>query len=574
MKRGRTKAALQWVTRGAATVPLLAAMPASGYANPASDLPARIRAEEAAHSQIMRTTHFLTDVYGPRLTASPGEEAAARWAMARLRAWGLANVHLEPWDFGHAGWENIRASGSVVAPFHAPLSFAVSAWTPGTKGRIRAQAFQIVLPQSLTAGQLDQYLATVRAKVADRIVLVGNGAPAPADDPIPYRYGDKAIAALLVPNRPLQPDNPSDPRLLSGSEINRRLDSFLLSAGALMRISDAQRRHGLIGARWNDTYEVRAAVPRVVLRNEDFGRIVRILADGTPVTLEFDVRNISYPQGRRSGNVIAEIPGTDRRDEIVMLGAHLDSWHVATGATDNAVGCAIMMEAVRILKAIGFQPRRTIRLALWTGEEQGLLGSQDYVARHFGTAEAPKPDFAKLDAYLNIDGGTGRVRAVNIFGPPAAAETLRGELLPLADLGVAGAVPHGIRSLRGTDTTTFSRAGLAGIGLIQDPIEYGTVTWHTNLDVYENVLEEDARQAAMVAATLVARLASDDEMLPRFPPDAMPTPQGAPPVARPLPESSAKGHGSNCGPAAGMKGAMRSSSAAATTRCSRWKARS
>jgi carboxypeptidase Q len=531
------RAALRLVTRGTAF--LLSAAPGIARADAGSDVLVRIRAEEAAHSQVLRSIHFLSDVYGPRLTASRGAEAAARWAQERLRAWGLANVHLEAWDFGHAGWSNIRAAGSIIAPVRAPLLFAVSAWTPGTKGRLRAGAVQIVVPTSPTAKQLDLYLASVRSRIAGRIVLVGTGNPAPPDDPIPYRFDDAEIAALLDPNRPRQVDPPPDPHLLSGGEINRRLDTFLLSAGARMRVSDAQRGHGLIGARRNETYEPGKSLPAVTLRNEDFGRVVRILADGIPVTLEFDVRNDSYAAGRRSGNVIAEIPGSDRKDEIVMLGAHLDSWHVATGATDDGVGCAIMMEAVRILKAIGFRPRRTVRLALWTGEEQGLLGSQDYVARHFGTAEDPKPDFAKLDAYLNVDGGTGRVRAVNVFGPPEAAAILRTALLPLSDVGVAGAVAHRIRSLRGTDTTTFSRAGLPGIGLIQDPIEYGTITWHTNLDVYEGVREEDARQAAIVAAALVAALASGNEMLPRFPRAAIPPPEGPPPVARPVRRNAA-----------------------------------
>jgi carboxypeptidase Q len=497
-----------------------------------SDVLARIRTEEATHSQVMRSVHFLSDVYGPRLTASPGEKAAGRWALDQFRSWGLTNVHLEPWDFGHPGWANMFASGSLISPVRAPLSFAVSAWTPGTKGRIRGRAVQIVPPTSPTIEQLDRYLASMRSKVRSRIVLIGQGTVAPPDDPIPYRFDQAEMAHLLNSHRPSEPDAPQDPKILSGSQINRRLDAFLVSAGALMRVSDAQRRNGLIGARRNETYELRKSPPAVTLRNEDFGRIVRIMADGTPVTLEFDVRNRSYPAGRLSGNVIAEIPGTDRSDEIVMLGAHLDSWQVATGATDDGVGCAIMMEAVRILNAIGFQPRRTIRIALWTGEEQGLFGSQDYVARHFGTAENPRPEFAKLDAYLNIDGGTGRVRAVNVFGPSAAAEVLRNELASLSDVGVVGAVPHRIRSLRGTDTTTFSRAGLPGIGLMQDPIEYGTVTWHTNLDLYEGVLEGDARQAAIVAATLVAELASQDEMLPRYMPGELPPPVGPAPMVR------------------------------------------
>ena len=206
-----------------------------------------------------------------------------------------------------------------------------------------------------------------------------------------------------------------------------------------MRVNDAGREHGQIIAFNNRTYDLTKAVPTVVMRNEDYGRIARILADGTPVELEFNIVNRIYPEGRTAYNTIAEIPGTDKKDEVVMLGGHLDSWHSATGATDNAIGCAIMMEAARILLKLGVQPRRTIRVALWSGEEEGLLGSQAYVKEHFGSFEEPKPEYAKLVAYLNIDSGTGQLRGASVFGPPAAAATLREILAPFDDLGVFGA---------------------------------------------------------------------------------------------------------------------------------------
>jgi len=302
---------------------------------------------------------------------------------------------------------------------------------------------------------------------------------------------------------------------------------MLVAAGVLVRINDAGRDHGQIRAFNNRTFDLARAVPTVVLRNEDYGRISRILADGSPVRLEFNIVNQSYPEGRTSYNTVAEIPGNDKKDEVVMLGGHLDSWHSATGATDNAIGCAVMMEAARILKAIGVQPRRTIRVALWSGEEQGLLGSKAYVKEHFGTYEDQKPEFAKFAGYFNVDSGTGRIRGASVFGPDEAAAVLREALAPFADLGVMGASSTRSRRSGGTDSTSFNEAGLPGIGLNQDPIEYGAYTWHTNLDTYERIVEEDVQKSAIAIAAAVYHLAMRDEMLPRFSKEQMPAPPAA-----------------------------------------------
>jgi Zn-dependent M28 family amino/carboxypeptidase len=247
-----------------------------------------------------------------------------------------------------------------------------------------------------------------------------------------------------------------------------------------------------------------------------------VLADDTPVTLEVNIANTWYPEGTTSYNVIAEIPGTDKKDEVVMLGGHLDSWHVATGATDNAIGCAQMMEAARILKALGVQPRRTIRVALWSGEEEGLLGSLAYVARHFGTVENPTPEFATLDAYLNVDTGTGRIRGAGVFGPAESAAILREALAPFKDLGVAGATATASRATGGTDSTSFNHAGLPGIGFGQDSIDYNPHTHHTNLDTYERIIEDDVKGNAVVIASVLYQLAMREEMMPRFSKDKMP----------------------------------------------------
>jgi Zn-dependent M28 family amino/carboxypeptidase len=258
------------------------------------------------------------------------------------------------------------------------------------------------------------------------------------------------------------------------------------------------------------------------MSNEDFGRISRILEDGTPVVLEFNIVNRVYPEGVTSYNTIAEIRGSDKADEVIMLGGHLDSWHAATGATDNAIGCTIMMEAARILKTLGVQPRRTIRVALWSGEEQGLLGSQAYVKQHFGSFEDPKPGYEKFGGYFNIDSGTGRVRGAGVFGPPEAAGILREILAPFKVDGVVGATATRSRRTGGSDHTSFNQAGLPGIGMGQDPIEYGTHTWHTNLDTYERILEDDVKKDAMVVAWAVYQLAMRDELLPRFSKSDMP----------------------------------------------------
>jgi carboxypeptidase Q len=506
----------------------------------------KIRAEEKDHSQIMHTMHYLADVYGPRLTGSPNHKAAADWAVKEMTSWGFANAHLEPWDFGHPGWVNERASGYALSPFHDQLTFKVLAWTPGTNGTVTAQVFQLIPPEKPNKDQLTAYLDSVKDKVKGKIVLVGKAELVPVVlEPTPRRMDDKAAAERFDPKNPnagqFGPRNaaqqtPDPPGTLKPAEINTQIDEFLLANGAVMRANDARMGNGRIRAFQNRTYDPAKVVPTVVLRNEDFGRITRTLADGTPVELEFNIQNRIYPEGKTSFNTVAEIPGTDKKDEVIMLGGHLDSWHSATGATDNAIGCAIMMEAARILHAIGVKPRRTIRVALWSGEEEGLLGSQAYVKQHFGTFEEPKPEYAKFDGYFNIDSGTGRVRGLSVFGPPEDGDILRQAVAPFSDLGVAGAIANKSRRLGGTDSTSFAQAGLPGIGMGQDPIEYFTDTWHTNLDTYERIIPEDVQKAAMVAAAAIYQLAMRDEMLPRFAKADMPPlpPPDQPTAAAPV----------------------------------------
>jgi carboxypeptidase Q len=523
--------------------------------NGSGDVLTRIRAEAKERSQIMKTMHMFTDVYGPRLTGSPNHKAAAEWAVKQMTAWGLENAHLEPWDFKHPGWLNERLTAHLISPVKDPLVCEVLAWTPSTKGTVQAKATQLVLPQRPTQEQLTAFFAGNKARVRGRIVLVGKPAVIPVNlNPPAKRLTDEEIAQRYGPNaRPFAFPSPSPtptpaanaPRPLTNRQINEQLDAFLKENGAAVRVNDAGREFRQIRAFNNSTYDVDKVVPTVVMSNEDFGRISRILNDGTDVVLEFNIVNRVYPEGSTSYNTIGEIPGSDKADEVIMLGGHLDSWHAATGATDNAIGCAIMMEAARILKTIGVKPRRTIRVALWSGEEEGLLGSQAYVKEHFGSFEDPKPGYEKFGGYFNIDSGTGAVRGAGVFGPTEAAEIMRGILEPFKADGVAGAVTSRSRRLGGSDNTSFNQAGLPGIGMGQDPIEYGTHTWHTNLDTYERILEDDVKKDAMIVAWSVYQLAMRDELLPRLaradmppkPPEETPAQPAASPAR---PSSTAK----------------------------------
>ena len=510
-----------------------------------ADLLNKIRKEAMQNSQIMKTMHMLTDVYGPRLTGSPNHKAAAEWAIKQMTAWGMVNAHLEPWDFGHPGWLNERLIAHIISPVKDPLVCEVLAWTPSTRGTVQAKALQIVLPERPTQQQLDSFFSAQKARIRGRIVLVGKQTVIPvnlnppakrtSDDQVERRYGPNAQPVASPTPSPTPTPDPNAPKPLTNAQITEQLDSFLKDNGALVRVNDAGREFRQIRAFNNRTFDVKRVVPTVVMSNEDYGRITRILADGTDVELEFNIVNHVYPEGATSFNTVAEIAGSDKADEVIMLGGHLDSWHAATGATDNAIGCAIMMEAARILKALGVKPRRTIRVALWSGEEEGLLGSIAYVKQHFGSAEDPKPGYEKFGGYFNIDSGTGRVRAADVFGPPQAAEILRGILEPFKADGVAGAANSRSRVLGGSDNTSFSQAGLPGIRMVQDPIEYGSNTWHTNLDTYERILEDDVKKNAMIVAWSVYQLAMRDDLLPRFSKSDIPPRPPEAPKANPTP---------------------------------------
>ncbi|MBK9153669.1 MAG: M20/M25/M40 family metallo-hydrolase [Chloracidobacterium sp.] len=494
------------------------------------DIYDRIREEGTKNSQVMRILHNLTDVYGPRLTGSPQMKAANEWTAAEMTRWGMENAALEPWDFGSPGWASERASGFITSPVQDSLVFEVLAWTPSTNGAVKGKAFNFILPDRPTQAELTAYFDKIRNDVRGSIVFYGNPGRVPVNINPPAKRldGDEAKRRVNPDAPPPQFQGPqfTPPPAKEGAlpfgQINSQVNQFFIDSGVLVRVNDAGREHGQIRAFSVNPRDPTKTVPTVVMRNEDFGRVVRLLRSGRAVELEFDIRNKIYPEGSTAYNTVAEIVGTDKKDEVVMLGGHLDSWHSATGATDNATGCTVMMEAARILKALGVKPRRTIRVALWSGEEQGLLGSRAYVAKHFGTAENPKPAWSKFNGYINHDTGTGRIRGLTVFGPPEAASMLRRIVGPLAFMGIEGATMTRSRNIGGTDHTSFNNAGLPGIGTSLDPIEYQTHTWHTNLDTYERIIEADVQQSAIVAAAVVYHLAMMDEMIPRFSAEQMP----------------------------------------------------
>lgn len=511
-------------------------------ADESTDITWKIRREAAENSQIMKTLHVLTDVYGPRLTGSPNLKNAGEWAVKQLESWGLKNGRLEPWEFGNPGWLNERVSAHLVSPVKDALVGEVLAWTPSTPGPVKAPITQIVLPERPSQEELTAFFQATGDAVKGRIVLVGTPQSVPVSFNPPAKRLDlseararfDAVNPTPSPFANLRRPTPV-PGRLTATQIAEQLDQFLVQRGAVARLNDAGREHGQIRAFHNRTFDVTKAVPTLVLRNEDFGRIGRLLAGNREVEVELDVVNQTYPDGRTAYNAVAEIPGSDKAHEVVMLGAHLDSWHSATGATDNGIGSAVMMEAARILQAVGVKPRRTIRVALWGGEEQGLLGSKAYVKEHFGTAEEPKPEHEHFAGYINVDTGTGRIRGLTVFGPAEAGAILRKVVEPFADLGVAGAITTSSRRTGGTDHTSFNAAGLPGIGTQLDPMEYQTHTWHTNLDTYERIVEEDVKAQAAVIAAVVYDLATREDKLPRFSKDTMPKVEPAPAPTTPAP---------------------------------------
>ncbi len=490
----------------------------------------KIKAEAINSSKVMDTMFYLTDVYGPRLTNSPNYKAAGDWAMKRLSEYGLANVHEEKWGPFGRGWANKYFEAHMVEPRFASLVGVPLAWTEGTPGSVTGEPILAVIR---TDADMEKY----KGKLKGKIVMTSTPRELPfPTTPDAKRYSDADLAeeaeapelgrrgnAYGVPN-PNQPQSAP----LSREErmkLQEKIRQFLRSEGAVLAISDTTRGEGdTIFAEAGGSYDPKytAAIPSVVLMPEHYNRIARLVQHEIPVKLEFNIQNEFYDSDPNCFNIVGEIPGTGpHKDEIVMLGAHFDSWHGGTGATDNGAGSAVMMEAVRVLKAANLPLDRTVRIALWGGEEEGLLGSRAYVKEHFGDRETMQltEQHAKLSGYFNYDNGTGKIRGIYLQGNDMLRPVFQSWLESFKDLG---ATTVSIRNTGGTDHLSFDAVGLPGFQFIQDPMDYGTRTHHSNMDVYDRIQAGDLMQASAVIASFVCNTANRPEMLARKP---LPKPQ-------------------------------------------------
>ena len=473
----------------------------------------KFQEEEQQHSHVMEVVGYLSDVYGPRLTNSPNIREAADYAVKTLGSWGLANVHQEPWGPFGRGWSNDLFVANEIAPRYFPLIAYPKAWTLGTPGAITAEVVYAKIEK-------EEDFGTFRGKLKGKFVMTAPLRAVEAQFEAPgHRYTDQELAELAQP-RPVQPppDQGTRDRLTAQQQFNQKLVKFLTDEGAAAWLEPSPHDGGTITVLGGGSRDPKEpfVLPRVAVAIEHYGRIFRTLEKHIPVTLTVNIVNKFYDENLDSFNIVAEIPGTDKADEVVMLGAHFDSWDSGTGATDNAAGSAVMMEAMRILKVSGLKMRRTVRLALWTGEEEGLLGSRAYVKEHFADRQSMqvKPDHAKVSGYFNVDNGTGKIRGVYLQANDAVRPIFEKWMEPFA---VMGMTRLSVRGTGGTDHVSFDEVGLPGFQFIQDPIEYEPRTHHTNMDVYERVQEADLKQMAVIVASFVYMTADAEEELPRKP---------------------------------------------------------
>ncbi|HZS10268.1 MAG TPA: M20/M25/M40 family metallo-hydrolase [Blastocatellia bacterium] len=509
----------------------------------------RIRTEGLERSQVMETLSWLTDVYGPRLTNSPNYKAASEWAKNRLAEWGLQNAHLEPWGPFGRGWSLEGFSANVIKPSFTPLIAYPKAWSPSTNGAVRGS---VVYFDTKTEADLEKY----KGKLKGAIVLLSPPREVKAHfTPEGRRQTDEDLLRLANAD-PSQGGGGRNynltPEMRAQMELARKKWQMIYDEGSAVVLESGRGDGGTIfvqsvtlpspSANPMDARAPRAyskdtkAIPQAVIAAEQYNRIIRTLTKGVPVEMEVQVTSRFYDQDLMCSNVIAEIPGTDLKDEVVMVGGHFDSWHSGTGATDNAAGSAVAMEVVRIIQSLGIKPRRTIRIGLWGGEEEGLLGSRAYVSQHFGERQplppgqqpqgggggmmgqqgplTLKPEHAKLAAYFNLDNGTGKIRGVYLQGNDAVRPIFRAWLAPFKEMGASTLT---ISNTGGTDHLSFDAVGLPGFQFIQDEVEYDTRTHHSNMDVYDRIQADDMKQASVIIASFVYNAAMRDEKLPRKP---------------------------------------------------------
>jgi carboxypeptidase Q len=478
----------------------------------------KIRDEGLNHSKVMETAFYLTDVAGPRLAGSPGLRRAQNWAVNQLKSWGMANAKLEPWGKFGKGWEVQKNYAAMTVPYYHAIIAIPKAWTSGTNGPIKSE---VILIKADTITDLDQY----KGKLAGKIVIFDTKTKLiRSTKPDLARYTDAELdemaKATAQPNqrRAIDRNSPQFIAMQKARALRTAISNFLQQENVGLILSMARGTDGTVfttnGASYADT--AKAAAPELETSGEDYLRILRLVKAGQKVEMEADIKTQFFTDDLQGYDVVAEIPGTDKKlkDQVVMIGGHLDSWHGATGATDNGAGSAVMLEAMRILKATGFKPKRTIRIALWSSEEQGLFGSRYYVLNHFGDPKTMqlKPEQAKVSAYYNLDNGTGKIRGIYLQGDSAAGAVFKPWFEPFKDLGAETIT---IRNTGGTDHLSFDAVGIPGFQFIQDSMDYGTRTHHSNQDTYDRLSEDDLKQAATIVASFVYNTSQREEMIPR-----------------------------------------------------------
>lgn len=477
---------------------------------------ARIRDEGMNRSKVMETAFYLTDVCGPRLANSEGLARANEWTKNQFTKWGLANASVEPWgDFGR-GWDMEKSYVAMTKPYYHAMIGAPKAWTPSTGGVVKKQ---VVYVQAATEADLTKYQGQLR----DKIVVTEVAAPTAGFEADASRFTDEELQKMAVdaaqPNaaRPA-PNADQMATYRARAALRTRMGEMFMTEGAAAVLSSRGGSDGTFFTSNGAPYaaDAKPVLPEIEMAPEDQLRLIRLVEAGIPVEVELETQTKFQTNDLKGYNVLAEIPGTDRKlkSEVVMLGAHLDSWHAATGATDNAAGSAVMMEAMRILKTLNVKPRRTIRIALWGEEEQGLHGSRNYVKNHFADPATMKllPAHEKLAGYFNLDNGTGKIRGIYAQGNQGVQPLFTEWLKPFADLGATTVTP---RNTGGTDHLAFDAVGLPGFQFIQDRLDYGTRTHHTNMDTFERLQADDLKQASVIVAAFVYNTAMRDQKLPR-----------------------------------------------------------
>jgi len=492
----------------------------------------KIRDEGLKNSKVMDIAFQLTDVSGPRLAGSPGLKRAQDWAVNQLKTWGMVNAAREPWGKFGKGWEVQKNYAAMTVPYYHAIIAIPKAWTPSTNGLIKGDVMVVKID---TITDLEKY----RGKLRGKIVLTDVRGPNEINftRPDASRYTDSALLAMTKPQTggrgfggPGGPGGGRRGNFATLALLRAAVSKFEIDEGVALVLSQARGTDGTVfttnGASYRDT--AKAVAPELETSSEDYQRILRLVKAGIKVSMEADIKTEFFTNDLNGYDVVGEIAGTDPKlkDQLVMLGGHLDSWHGATGGTDNAAGAAVMLEAMRILKTLGVKPRRTIRIALWSSEEQGEFGSKNYVTNHFADVADMilKPEHAKLSAYYNLDNGTGKIRGIYAQGDTAIMPIFQTWFAPFKDLGASTVT---IRNTGSTDHESFDQVGLPGFEFLQDPMDYNARTHHSNQDTYDKISEEDLKQAAVIVASFVYNTAQRDGMMPR---KALPKPR--PVVAR------------------------------------------